>query len=441
MHIPLELLLILIAAARLTSPRPYRHSQAIITATLFFIAILTRATAIAFLPLLLVLLVKKARSWKPIIPFGLVGILLVASTVAVIYPVYGWPKTAFFFNADATLIAGKQGVVYSTLEPAIGIIESQFRAALPAWREGLLIMLLALLLPLLYLAQKTKPIFALTAWIAVLAAISGLLFQDIDTWWTKAGYAAQGWILRLTFGVVVLLGVFTIMRAPKLPAIPNKTILILLTWVSGFILFYKGWGRTPTPYYVLESLPAISIAAALSVIDIGSLINTLTPRIKIIIKPLLITIGLISLLIPYQAIIRNQYRGTITVAAAKEITKHINDNVPANEPLFSGQPVFAYLSGRPLYGGYTHPGWYLSERAGYLPAEIRGVFLPEFSQLIEHVQKEVNWIVLDWRTHDIYFNEGTPVTLPLREMLAQDFTVVAVVKNPASRDITLYRRH
>ncbi|MGH9857481.1 MAG: hypothetical protein ACRD4B_06515, partial [Acidobacteriota bacterium] len=130
----------------------------------------------------------------------------------------------------------------------------------------------------------------------------------------------------------------------------------------------------------------------------------------------------------------------IMVAAAKEMAEHIRNNVPKGEPIFTGQPVFAYLSERPLYGGYTHPGWYLSERAGYLPPEIRGVFLPDFETLITQVRQNVNWIVVDWRTNDIYFKEGIDATSLLRELLAQEFTPVVTVKNPASRDITLYRR-
>lgn len=440
MHIPLELVFILGAAALLSHTIPSTFPSTIIAATLFYAALLTRATSIAFLPLLLLLLFLRTRSWKPIILFALTGAGWLMATVAIIYPLYGWPKTAFFFNADATLISGKQRAVYSAQEPDTGLFETMFRSALPAWREGLMVMLAALILPFIWLAQRLPrfPIFMLA--LLFFTALSQLVLEDIDSWWPPSDFNLQWMIARSTLGSLIILGLIGIWLAKRVPRISTRLMLILFIWISGFVLFYKGWGRSPTPYYILESLPAFCLAAAVTIYSLDHLLRLITNNRPLILRILLSVVFTISLLAPYQAMDQHQYRGTVTVAAAKEIANHIKNNLPPDEPLFTGQPVFAYLSGHPLYGGYTHPGWYLSERAGYLPPEIRGVFLPDFSSLTDNVQRDVNWIVADWRTHDIYFNESHPATTPLREMLARDFEPIVTVKNPASRDITLYRR-
>jgi hypothetical protein len=161
-------------------------------------------------------------------------------------------------------------------------------------------------------------------------------------------------------------------------------------------------------------------------------------------RRLLIVAGIcvfaIASLRAYQHIPGYQYRGTVEVKAAQQVASYLRAHVPAGESIFTGQPVFAYLAYRPLYGNYTHPGWYLSERAGYLPAEIRRVFLPDFDALPALVERDVDWIVVDWRTNDVYFNANTPATAPLRSVLSRDFGPVATVRNPASRDIVIYQR-
>lgn len=441
MHIPLELLFILIGATLLTQKTTQPTRFIIGSAVMFFVAVLTRATAAAFFPLFLVLLCLHKPFWKSVSMFCLTGGILLLATIAIIYPLYGWPKTAFFFNADAVLISGKQRAVYTAQEPTIGIAESMFRAALPAWREGLFLMLTALLMPLLWLSQRVSRILALLLWGILIWSLGSLLLADIDSWWPKEHFVFQWTVARLTLALSVLGGGIGIWYARRFSRIATSVILILFMWISGFVLFYKGWGRSPTPYYVLESIPAFSIAAAITIYTLGEKIRQLRQPIHVwgsigIGACLLMMIGA-----PYPAMTEQQYRGTISLAAAKELTTHIKSLVPAGEPLFTGQPVFAYLSEHPLYGGYTHPGWYLSERAGYLPAEIRRVFLPDFDTLVQNVQHEVHWIVVDWRTNDIYFNTNTNATAPLRTMLETEFTPVVTVKNPASRDITLYRRN
>lgn len=374
-HIPLEILCVVASFLCLRQTRP---SYAIPAAMLLWAAFLMRATAVAFIPVVCMLIVMRPDRWNVLWRFCITGFFALFITILAVYPSYGWPKTAFFFNADATLIANKQRAVYASATQT-SPIQELYDAALPLRRDGLSIIIPALFLPLIL------------AW--------------------------------------------RIWRREKLQ---TMIIAFLLVWVGSFILFYKGWGRSPTPFYPLEVIPALSFAAAISIDTVISLGKK--KHLETVLFAMVLALFITDVVIAYRDIPLYQYRGTVEVRAAEEVAVILQQHVPISQPIFTGQPIYAYLAGRSLYGGYTHPGWYLSERAGYLPSEIRRVFYPDFDILASMVEKDVFWIVADWRTNDIFFNSNTPETRHFRSILAQHFESIATVSNPASRDIVIYKR-
>lgn len=374
-HIPLELLFVLAGFLFLRSSKSIDPMWA---ALFLWAALLMRATAIAFAPAILFLLLTRSDRWPAVLRFCLIGLTLVIVTVTIVYPLYGWPKTAFFFNADATLIATKQRAIYSTIEP-VSPFRAIYNAMMPLRKDGISILIPALFFP------------------------------------------------------VVLLW-----RIIRKKAWPKQLTVFLFLWLGSFILFYKGWGRTPTPFYPLESIPALCLAAGFVLTALISSFRSIPARYTVIVVLLLVFAA--DLGISYYQIPLHQYRGTVEVRAAEEVAAILKQHVPPSQTVFTGQPVYAYLAGRRLYGGYTHPGWYLSERAGYLPSAIRRVFYPDFDTLSSMVEKDVFWIVVDWRTNDIFFNSNAPETGHFRSILAQNFESIATVSNPASRDIVIYRR-
>lgn len=374
-HIPLELVCIF---AGFLCLRQAHLRYAFFAALFLFAALLMRATAVAFFPAALLLILVRPDRWAVLWRFALAGVAALIVTVAIIYPLYGWPKTAFFFNADATLIANKQRAVYAQNE-SVTPFEMLYQAAYPLREDGLSILIPALLLPL----------------VLVIKGIQG-------------------------------------------KSIPRTLVVLLLTWVGAFIVFYKGWGRSPTPFYPLESIPALAIAAALTfeeVLTWGSKF-----RYKYLVADTLIVLIAADFFLTFNTIPNEQYRGTVEVSAATAVSEYLKENVKEGEGIFTAQPVFPYLANLPLLGGYTHPGWYLSERAGYLPSEIRRVFYPDMDVLTKMVTKEATWIILDWRTNDVYFNEGAKETEGLRKLLSTKFEGVAEISNSASRDIHIFRR-
>ncbi len=374
-HIPLELVCIFASFLCLRQPR---SRYAVFAALLLFAALLMRATAVAFFPAALLLILIRSDRWSVLWRFCAAGLLALIATVAIIYPLYGWPKTAFFFNADATLIANKQRAVYAKNE-SVTPFQALYQAVQPLRDDGLSILIPALLLPLVLVVKK----------------VQGKEF-------------------------------------------PKTLVLFLLVWIGSFIVFYKGWGRSPTPFYPLESIAALAIAAALTIEEI--LLWGAKLRYKHLVADAILVLFALDFFLTFHTIPDKQYRGTVEVSAATEVSQYLKENVQPGEKVFTAQPVFVYLANLSLYGGYTHPGWYLSERAGYLPSEIRRVFYPDLDVLTKNVAKDVTWIILDWRTNDVYFNDSTKDTEGLRTLLATKFEDLQEISNSASRDIHIYKR-
>ncbi len=437
-HIPYELLFILSALAILSSSRPYRRSTLPTVAVLLLAALLTRATAIVFAPVVLYVLCLKTKSYKPVL--GLLGYFvgLLVVLIMLIYPLYGWPKTAFFFNIDATLIAQKQRAVYdiASLQPSIPV--ALFNAALPVWRDSLPLLGAVLLVPFAWNVRRRALRFTLAVvWLFVFYYFTRGVLADVQ--WTS-GPMASLLAARVFLALWAVAGTIIILK-PQ-PARPRFTHLawLIVIWLISFILFYRGWGRQPTPFYPLESIPALAMAASVATWFGLTTVRAWTKQLQH-----LVFIGVTILLsiltvTAYQRIPLTQYRGTVTVEAARAVAQHLQELLPRGEEIFTAQPIFAYLSYRPVYLGLTHPGWYLAERAGFMPSAIRRVFFPDFDQLATSVARDIDWMVVDWRTNDVYFNDKSEQTKPFRELLKNDFEPVVTVPNPASRDITIYHR-
>lgn len=446
MHIPLELLLVLACFCLLSGARAQSGRILFFSALLFLLALLTRVTSAVFGPIILLLLLTQPggsptplarQRIRPVIYFAVCFALLLGLLIAVIYPLYGWPKTAFFFNADATLIASKQRAVYAQAE-SLNIPAALFRAALPLWRDSLTLLLSALILPFAW--RVRQPLLRLLLALALIAFFVLCAHALLaDSFWAKET-GLRTIMMQLCVAIWALTGAIVVLKPNLNKPKMRRVLLILILWVGSFILFYRGWGRSPTPFYPLESIPALAIASGLVISFLLDALLSFRRWQRWLWGGVLCGVTVMNIVLSFWYVPQEQYRGTVEVTAALAMGKHIRELVPAGEPLFTAQPIFAYLGAHPVYLGLTHPGWYLSERAGIVPAEIRRVFFPDFDVLLAGVARDINWIVVDWRTTDVYFNSGSEQTKPFRELLENDFEPVLTVPNPASRDIVLYRR-
>lgn len=434
-HAPLELVWVL-SAATLLVKRPQKKSTYAWAALFFFLAVLTRATAIAFLPLVLLLIFWKpaGRLIKNLTIFSLTGALLLALTIAIVYPLYGWPKTAFFFNADAILIAEDQQVAYQQVLPSG--FTMLFRGLVPLWYEGLALIIVAAALPFLSIRAVTLPLRLMITCVFALIAfvVYQPLFDNLASYWSGPTLRTVEQSARATFMLLsAAIAIALLLPMPKISVRRQVYILsIIVIWLAGFIGFYRFWGRDPSPFYILESIPAFCIATALA-------IQHLVSRSRILGGAALVIVAA-SFVLPSAAISGKQYRGTVAADAAIAAGAAVEKHVPPGEAIFTAQPSYAFLGKRPLYKYLTHPGWYLAERANILPTSIRRTFFPDMKDLTQDVAREVNWIVVDWRTNDVYFKEDTEETQGLRDLLANEFAPVAEIPNDVTEPIILYKR-
>jgi len=441
MHMPLELLWILGALALLSSFAPYRRGTIPLAGFLFFLALLTRVTAGMLLPVLLLVLFARTRSFRPLVWFCGTTALFLVLTAAMSYPLYGWPKIAFLFHADALLVMNEQRAAYASERPpgVRGAFQVLFTSALPLWREGLPLILSTLLLPF-FAVRRVPRLVLLAGFFLLFGLLIRFVAADVLTFWREDMFLAQRVASRIVLAGFTFLGGMVIIQKQRTPRLSPLLVGVLLLWIGGLFLVYRQWGRTPPPHYVLEFTPALALAAAPALAHIFRTVERFDQTAKQIGRGVLLLLIVVGLVAPFQAMPKKHYRGTTPVAAAKEMGRLVQQYVPKDEALFTAQPIFPYLGERPLYGYYTHPGWYLAERAGFLPPTIRRLYFPDLPDLASRVERDVHWIIVDWRTADVYFNERAEDTRPFREFLARDFEPVVTVPNPAARDITLYTR-
>lgn len=434
-HIPFELLLVFLGMWLVTKPEPKRW-HLLLGGVLFLAACISRATAVAFGPVFLYLLLAESGRWRRFLWFAAGFLLVLLITLAIVWPNYGWPKTAFFFNADAVLIAKGQGESYGQ-HGQVSPARALFLATQPLWLDSFALIGVAVCVLPLVGGRRLKIPLTIGSLVILLYAA-----RSVGEFTFTAEAADPAFLRSVTRSMLLCLMALSMVAAASQSVVKigsRRIWWLAALWLGAFFLFYKGWGRAPTPFYPLESTPMIALLAG-TVLAVWHQ-RFVGERKNCWIFPALLICIMLDTVFSLRLLPSFQYRGSIEMGPVREMSAMIEQKVPADEPLFTAQPVFAFATGRELWGGYTHPGWYLSERAGYMPAEIRRVFLPDMPQLVKEVDSSINWIVVDWRTHDVYFNEGAEETEGLRSLLENEFHQVARVENPASKDIFLYERN
>lgn len=431
---PIELAWVL-AAVALIARNPSRHYAYGVAALLFFLAILTRVSALSFLPLLFFLILAgkpKIERLRRLGIFCLTGAFLAITTAAVIFPIYGWPKTAFFFNMEAILLAQGQKMAYAHTVPSLPVFI--FRGLTPVWIEGLPLIFLSAALILLALRPQTLYLrVAITCLFILIAYFSYWpLFQRLSAHWNDPAVEFARSSARTTYWIyVAIVGAALLLPRPSSPSllIPYGVSAI---WLAGTLIMYRLWGRDPTPFYILESIPALCLTSALA-------LNLIQQRSRILGAVAILSV-IVASVAPLQAIQYRQYRGTVVAGAALSAGAAIQTYVPEGEAIFTAQPMYAYLGNRPIYKYLTHPGWYLAEELGIVPTEIRRIYFPDLEILAESVERDVTWIVSDWRTEDVYFNSDIAASARLRELRTKHFRQVWSTSNTAGEPITIYKK-
>ncbi len=470
---PIELLFVT-SAFLLTTPR-FRESRAAASASRlrFLIAgmvlafgYLTRVSALAFLPTLAAFAVAyPAARWRTrftrgtLLVGGCLGTLVLLFSFAAVG--IGWRKAAVLFNLEAVVISGQraeQGHAYTltdlfTTSPreTIDLLVYHGRAALRTGFPVILFWFVALVTSLLWIFRIPR-VFT----ILLIVGASAALWQPLR----EIFYQANGdmsrvvpWVLLSLTGALTIAVVSTVRRGVRDIGSPwRDTLLLGGTW-GILALLYMSFGRFRQHYhpeflflYILGSARCAAgfvrhtvtentvagthgirrnLRAAFALSG-GRLAGTSI----IVLTAIWFAFGhLVALSVPHV--------GKIPLRTAEHAARAIRLHSEPGSEIFTAQAILPYLAERKLPFSMSHPGWYLEERAGTLPASLRRLYFPDRDVLRSYVERlPIKLIVLDQRTKEVYFAPDPE----LERTLQREFALLQSFEVPGERPIELWQR-
>jgi hypothetical protein len=189
---------------------------------------------------------------------------------------------------------------------------------------------------------------------------------------------------------------------------------------------------------LVEFLPPLALLASWSLVYVWQFWRHVSPHwLK---QGLIVGVWILIGMSLYQSALiawRNPHTGTIDQGSMKQFVRLVQQAVPEHEAIFTAQPLVTALAARPIMFGNSHPGWYREARFGTISEELRDLLFVGPEVVTHFLQEEARFVVLERRTHEIYF-DGYPER---QEMLRDSFELVGSVANSSGGDgLQLYRR-
>lgn len=402
-------------------------------------AYLIRASSLAFLlpAALLALLPLRplALSFRRL-GFLLLGfVMILASTAALAYPFLGFEATAVMLSLEAFIIgaarAGAGSVDGVSILPPREILErlAAFGATLFRTGLGLLLVWAA------FVAASVARLFKLpraTGAALFLGILLPLLARIVPLNFGLAGVIASlGSALQLLAGTLLLSLVFFIGWKRRHEQEPGTAVLpaFLITgiaWLS-LALLYSFFGRFRQQYHA-EFLPLYVLGSAVLLAPPLAAPAVLRPR-RIAAALILVLVGAFSAL-GYTIARAQPHAGSIPHRTAREVGRILRRHSNPGEEILTAQGLFTFYADRQILFGAAHPGWYLEERVGTVPADLRRRFLPDKDVVRAAVRDRVRLVAIDRRTREVYFLYDTE----MRALLDQRFALLATVHSPFEED-------
>lgn len=417
-------------AAALGSDRSRRGFLALgLTAGLLFgLALGARKTAAAFALPALILVLLSSRPWRvrlSVLGSAILGFLLVVGGFLLLTNhLYGPEGVRYFLGLDIAAI-----------DPDTTASREERRAALiagvlPAFREALPLMLLGLvglggLLETLA-RRVTRGAVARLAWILPLAlAWSGSAFLQAHE---RGEHFAFGlWPFWVSLSITLFIAAVLPRGGEGRASRAELSLLLLpLAWIGGLLAVYASWIKF-TANYLAEFLPAVVLLAAS-----GSfwLVRTYGHRrIVLLLVSILVALGGYT---SARSGYTFKHTGTFDLSAMRDVAAFLRSQVPPEEPLLTAAVGIPVLSGHRVLFDIAHPTHYAY---GYIEPEVRDIYLPPASEMVQAVLTDVRWAVVERLTAFSYFREYPEIDRHVEE----NFDVVAEFEN-LSNPITVLKR-
>jgi hypothetical protein len=211
------------------------------------------------------------------------------------------------------------------------------------------------------------------------------------------------------------------------------SVLVGPLWVGGLIIFYMNWIKFHANY-IGEFLPPLVILAGLAVPAVWDGLKTLRSAAgRIMLGAAASAVVLWALFVTGYVTFTHEHTGTFALAALKEAGQWASDNIPRDEPIFTGAAAVPYLSGHRVSLDIAHPRWYAYEFTRK-DTERLNTFLPPAEEMVQAF-RDANWFLLEQQTAFSFLQEYSEIEAGLE----RDFESVKGISN-GSNTLTFYRR-
>ncbi len=204
-------------------------------------------------------------------------------------------------------------------------------------------------------------------------------------------------------------------------------------WIGGLAFFYMNWIKFHANY-ISEFIPPFVLLAGFGAFELYrrfSLLSSLwLQRVAIAV----VSLGVIWAIAASNFITYTfEHTGTFDQAAVEEAAQWARDNIPLEQPIFTGAALIPYLSGHHVSLDIAHPRWYAYEFTRKDTARI-STFLPPVNEMLE-AYRNANFFLRESQTGFSFLMEYSEIEGGLQ----RDWQEVKSIEN-GSNTLIYYQR-
>ena len=218
-------------------------------------------------------------------------------------------------------------------------------------------------------------------------------------------------------------------------------LLLAPLWILGLVIFYTNWIKFHANY-ISEFIPPLVLLSGYGALALfqrfkGRLfLGTSYPVLELVRR---VFIGTVVVILLWSITVSNyitflfEHTGTFNQGALLEAAAWAQENIPREEPIFTGAAAVPYLSGHHTVLDIAHPRWYAYEFTRKDPRRLNA-FLPPAEEMVQ-AYREAEWFLLESQTGFSFLMEYSEIEAGLE----RDWQQVHGIEN-GSNTLTFYRR-
>lgn len=411
------------------------------------LAFLARFTALAFLPLgMLLALTWGAVQWPIRLRHAVLvvgGFTIVIGLVSLfLWPRLGREKTLDVLGAQG-IVVGQQRAGHGQSTPGLNVLRTavanfQLPAALKLMSAALRGALPVLVLAAAWLLIAVADLLALpravpAVGLLVLAMLLASVLTPADL--TPQLLAARAPLVGGAQLLTALAGAATFFSARAARRAVTRDLLFFGVGLLLFAVGYANFGRFRQHYHA-EFLVFYALAAAAFLAQLlaarppARWAATLTRS-----GVFLLTGGLLGLSLPVAR--AHPHVGNLPLDVVRTVAEDLRQRVPPGEEVFTAQVLFPAVARRGVPYDIAHPGWYREEALGGIPPALRARYYPDRDTLRRSLdERPVRVAVIERRTRETFLEFDSS----LQDLLTAKYELVRTIENPLLEPVEIWER-